>query len=64
MQCNENWANSLVPNAPKIFLEKGKSTSVGKHGYNPRKTPGNGKLFFMLGEMLSRIILKLVSFLT
>jgi predicted AlkP superfamily pyrophosphatase or phosphodiesterase len=26
----------LIPKAPKIFLEKGKKTSVGKHGYNPR----------------------------
>lgn len=27
----------LLPEAPKIFLEKGKSTSIGKHGYNPYK---------------------------
>ncbi|MDN3691239.1 alkaline phosphatase family protein [Chryseobacterium tructae] len=29
----------LLPKAPKIFLEKGKKTSVGKHGYNPRVVP-------------------------
>lgn len=29
----------LIPNAPKIFLEKGRKTSAGKHGYNPRLVP-------------------------
>jgi len=29
----------LIPNAPKIFLEKGRKTSVGKHGYNTRLVP-------------------------
>lgn len=29
----------LVPNAPKAFVDKGKKTSIGKHGYNPFKTP-------------------------
>ncbi|WP_027381382.1 alkaline phosphatase family protein [Chryseobacterium daeguense] len=29
----------LIPNAPKIFLEKGKKTAVGKHGYNPKIVP-------------------------
>lgn len=29
----------LIPKAPKIFLEKGRKTSVGKHGYNPRLVP-------------------------
>lgn len=41
----------LVPNAPKIFLEKGKSTSVGKHGYNPRKTPEMKAVFYAWGEV-------------
>ena len=39
----------LVQKAPKIFLEKGKSTSAGKHGYNPRKTP-EMKAVFTLGK--------------
>ena len=39
----------LVPNAPKIFLEKGKSTSVGKHGYNPRITPEMKAVFYSWG---------------
>ncbi|WPO82270.1 alkaline phosphatase family protein [Chryseobacterium sp. JJR-5R] len=29
----------LIPNAPKIFLEKGRKTSAGKHGYNPVLVP-------------------------
>ncbi len=29
----------LVPDAPKAFVDKGKKTSIGKHGYNPYKTP-------------------------
>lgn len=41
----------LVPNAPKIFLEKGKSTSVGKHGYNPRKTPEMKAVFYACGDV-------------
>lgn len=41
----------LVPNAPKIFLEKGKSTSVGKHGYNPRKTPEMKAVFYAWGDV-------------
>ena len=40
----------LVPNAPKIFLEKGKSTSVGKHGYNPRITPEMKAVFYAWGD--------------
>ncbi len=40
-----------MPNAPKIFLEKGKSTSVGKHGYNPRKTPEMKAVFYAWGEV-------------
>ncbi|SHH76859.1 Predicted pyrophosphatase or phosphodiesterase, AlkP superfamily [Chryseobacterium oranimense] len=39
----------LVPMAPKIFLEKGKKTSVGKHGYNPRLVPEMKATFFAWG---------------
>lgn len=39
----------LVPKAPKIFLEKGKSTSVGKHGYNPKITPEMKAVFYAWG---------------
>ena len=41
----------LVPNAPKIFLEKGKTTSAGKHGYNPRKTPEMKAVFYAWGNV-------------
>jgi predicted AlkP superfamily pyrophosphatase or phosphodiesterase len=41
----------LVPNAPKIFLEKGKTTSSGKHGYNPRKTPEMKAAFYAWGNV-------------
>lgn len=39
----------LIPRAPKIFLEKGKKTSVGKHGYNPRLVPEMKATFFAWG---------------
>ena len=39
----------LIPKAPKIFLEKGKKTSVGKHGYNPRLVPEMKATFFAWG---------------
>lgn len=39
----------LIPKAPKIFLEKGKKTSVGKHGYNPRMVPEMKATFFAWG---------------
>ncbi|WP_374465614.1 ectonucleotide pyrophosphatase/phosphodiesterase [Chryseobacterium sp.] len=39
----------LVPKAPKIFLEKGKKTSVGKHGYNPKTVPEMKATFFAWG---------------
>ncbi|MFC7347968.1 ectonucleotide pyrophosphatase/phosphodiesterase [Chryseobacterium zhengzhouense] len=39
----------LIPNAPKIFLEKGKKTSVGKHGYNPRIVPEMKATFLAWG---------------
>ncbi|MET3538436.1 alkaline phosphatase family protein [Chryseobacterium limigenitum] len=39
----------LIPKAPKIFLEKGKKTAVGKHGYNPRLVPEMKATFFAWG---------------
>jgi predicted AlkP superfamily pyrophosphatase or phosphodiesterase len=39
----------LIPKAPKIFLEKGKKTSVGKHGYNPKLVPEMKATFFAWG---------------
>lgn len=39
----------LIPKAPKIFLEKGKKTSVGKHGYNPKVVPEMKATFFAWG---------------
>ncbi|WP_160135993.1 alkaline phosphatase family protein [Chryseobacterium sp. c4a] len=39
----------LLPKAPKIFLEKGKKTSVGKHGYNPRVVPEMKATFYAWG---------------
>lgn len=39
----------LVPKAPQIFLEKGKSTSVGKHGYDPKTTPEMRATFYAFG---------------
>lgn len=39
----------LIPNAPKIFLEKGKKSSVGKHGYNPQIVPEMKATFFAWG---------------
>jgi len=39
----------LIPKAPKIFLEKGKKTSVGKHGYNPKTTPEMKAVFYAWG---------------
>ena len=40
----------LVPKAPKIFLEKGKKTSTGKHGYNPKTTPEMKAVFYAWGN--------------
>lgn len=40
----------LVPKAPEIFLEKGKKTSVGKHGYDPRSVPEMKATFFAWGN--------------
>jgi len=39
----------LIPKAPKVFLEKGKKTSVGKHGYNPRIVPEMKATFYAWG---------------
>jgi len=39
----------LIPKAPKIFLEKGKKTSAGKHGYNPRTVPEMKATFLVWG---------------
>ncbi|MDR6369648.1 putative AlkP superfamily pyrophosphatase or phosphodiesterase [Chryseobacterium bernardetii] len=39
----------LIPKAPKIFLEKGKKTSVGKHGYSPKVVPEMKATFFAWG---------------
>ncbi|ALR31393.1 phosphodiesterase [Chryseobacterium sp. IHB B 17019] len=39
----------LVPKAPKVFLPKGKTTSVGKHGYNPKLVPEMKATFFAWG---------------
>jgi predicted AlkP superfamily pyrophosphatase or phosphodiesterase len=39
----------LIPKAPKIFLEKGKKSSIGKHGYNPKVVPEMKATFFAWG---------------
>ena len=39
----------LMPKAPKVFLEKGKTTSAGKHGYNPYKVPEMKAVFIADG---------------
>ena len=39
----------LVPKAPKIFLEKGKKTSMGKHGYSPYEVPEMKATFIAFG---------------
>lgn len=40
----------LIPKASKIFLEKGKKTSNGKHGYNPYKVPEMKATFVAFGD--------------
>lgn len=40
----------LIPKAPKIFLERDKRTSIGKHGYNPRIVPEMKATFFAWGS--------------
>lgn len=48
----------LIPKAPKIFLEKGKKTSVGKHGYNPRLVPEMKATFYAWGpEFKSNVVI-------
>ncbi|TZG00147.1 alkaline phosphatase family protein (plasmid) [Chryseobacterium panacisoli] len=48
----------LIPKAPKIFLEKGKKTSVGKHGYNPKSVPEMKATFFAWGpEFKSNLVI-------
>ena len=44
----------LVPKAPKIFLEKGKYTSTGKHGYNPYKVPEMKATFVAFGDAFKK----------
>lgn len=39
----------LVPKPSKIFLEKGKKTSAGKHGYNPYDVPEMKAVFVAFG---------------
>lgn len=39
----------LIPKAPKIFLPKGKTTSIGKHGYNPKLVPEMKATFYAWG---------------
>lgn len=39
----------LLPRAPHIFLEKGKTTKAGKHGYNPYTTPEMKATFYAWG---------------
>lgn len=39
----------LVPKAPKIFLEKGKKTFLGKHGYSPYEVPEMKATFIAFG---------------
>lgn len=39
----------LIPKAPKIFLEKGKKASAGKHGYNPAIVPEMKAVFYAWG---------------
>ncbi|WP_407404456.1 ectonucleotide pyrophosphatase/phosphodiesterase [Chryseobacterium sp.] len=40
---------TLIPKSPKIFLEKGKKTSVGKHGYDPKIVPEMKATFYAWG---------------
>lgn len=44
----------LVPKAPKIFLEKGKKTTVGKHGYDPKKVPEMKAVFYAWGPAFQK----------
>lgn len=44
----------LLPNAPKIFLEKGKKSSVGKHGYDPKKVSEMKATFYAWGPAFNK----------
>ncbi len=46
----------LVPKAPNVFLEKGKKTSAGKHGYNPWVTNEMKAVFFAWGDQFKNDI--------
>ncbi|MBB4807516.1 putative AlkP superfamily pyrophosphatase or phosphodiesterase [Chryseobacterium defluvii] len=48
----------LVPKAPKVFLPKGKTTSIGKHGYDPRIVPEMKATFLAWGpEFKSNLVI-------
>ena len=44
----------LVPKPSKVFVEKGKKISTGKHGYNPYKVPEMKAVFFASGPAFKR----------
>lgn len=44
----------LVPNATKIFLEKGKKSSPGKHGYDPYLVPEMKAVFYAWGPAFKK----------
>ncbi len=44
----------LLPKAPKIFLEKGKKTSIGKHGYSPYEVPEMKSAFIAFGPAFKK----------
>ena len=44
----------LIPKAPKIFLEKGKKTSLGKHGYSPYEVPEMKAAFIAFGPAFKK----------
>lgn len=44
----------LVPKAQKIFLEAGRKTSVGKHGYNPYEVPEMKATFIAFGPSFKK----------
>lgn len=44
----------LVPKPSKIFLEKGKKTSIGKHGYSPYEVPEMKAVFVAFGPVFKQ----------
>lgn len=48
----------LVPKSHKVFLEKDKKTSAGKHGYDPEKTPEMKAVFYAWGNSFRNIEIK------